>query len=1178
MAEFRLTEQQQMAVDTGGAAVLVSAAAGSGKTKVLVDRVMRRICDPQDPKDIHSFLIITYTKAAASELRGKIAAAIGAALAERPDDRHLQRQLSRIYLAQISTVHSFCTSILRDYAHELGLYPDFRVAEEQETALWQQQAMEETLAWAYGAMQELPEVGAFLDRLGAGRDDRAAATILMQAYNSVGCHADPEGWIDACLNTLEQDGCTDIAKTPWGKSIMENFMLLLGEQIGAMERGLHRLAEYPAIEEKYGPTFRENIAQLRYLRDADSWDELRRRIPDLGSLKPVRGQDKETLERLRRPRKQCVEWLKKEQKAFALSSDEGLEELRQGAPVIRGLFRLLREFTARYRAIKQRRRTLDFGDLEQEALRLLRHRGTFSPTPVAREIGRRYCEIMVDEYQDSNAVQDAIFTAVSDGGRNLFMVGDVKQSIYRFRLADPGIFLEKYRAYADAAGAADGQDRRVVLSRNFRSRPEILSAVNDIFRLTMSEWVGDLHYGDNEALYPGAQFPPLDGPRVEFHCLDTKEKDDDDSKRTLEARLTAKRVAELLRSGTPVTGSAGLRPVEPSDIVILLRSVHSQAPDYLQALRDQGIAAISDQSDDILQTAEVSILMSYLQILDNPHQDIPLLSVLLSPVFGFSAADAACVRENRRTGDFYDALLDYSRDHDVFSDFLAQFDALRRRAWQEPAGALVAAVCEETGLRDVFCAMPDGEQRLENLQSVYLMAAGFDPDGPGRLHDFLRKIEQQRQRGITGTGARNPNAVRLMSIHKSKGLEFPVVIVAGLSTRFNNADERQAVQIHSVLGTGCDVVDLERRIRYPSLAKQAILIRMKQEQMSEELRVLYVALTRPKDLLIMIYASASLRSKLENIADLLRADGPVSLTRGADSIGHWVLMAAMRRAEAGELFALGGRPEETVVSDAPWQIRLWTPEQLPPVETQELPQPVSREAVDAAEVEAAISFRYPHAAATAAPSKLTATQLKGRFLDRESAEGAAERHDREYTLRPPIFLQGQRPLSPTEQGTAVHLAMQYIRYACCTGLEGVQQELQRLVEAGFLLPQQAQCVPPEKILALFSSPLGIRILRAPEAVREFKFSLLVDGGEYDAALSGERIMLQGVTDCCLLEADGLCVIDFKTDRVQPGRESERAEHYRGQLEAYAAALSRIFERPVKEKILWFFATDTAVVL
>lgn len=1176
MAEIQLTPQQRLAVDCDGGELLVSAAAGSGKTKVLVDRVMRRICDENEPQNINRFLIITYTRAAASELRAKIAAAISKRLAQHPENRHLQRQLSLIYLAQISTVHSFCMNILRDYAHELGIYPDFRIADETETALWMEQAIEQTLAAAYEDLEASPDRRAFLDHLGAGRDDRGAAVILMQAYRSVQCHPDPQEWIGKCLRSLELEHCTDMADTPWGRHLMQAFACLLDEQIQSMERGLARLSENEAVQEKYGPTYQENLAQLRQLRQLETWDALYHgRIRDFGRFKPVSGLDNEEKERFRRPREQCKKLVGKAQSVFSMSSQEALEELRSCAPVIRGMIELLQDFTAHYRAIKQRRRAMDYNDLEHEALRLLCEPGTGEPTPAAKEIRARYCEIMVDEYQDSNAVQDRIFSAVSQDGTNLFMVGDVKQSIYRFRMADPGIFLRKYQTFSDAAVAAPGVPRRVMLSNNFRSRAQILSAVNDIFSLCMSPEVGEIRYSAQERLLPGLTMEPAAQPCVELHCIDTGDADGD--KYEPEARLVATRIAGLLRDGAPVRDGGTLRPVAASDIVILLRAMSAQAGIYLKALADQGIRAVSDQSDDILKTTEVSVLLSYLQILDNPHQDISLLSVLLSPMYGFDAETVAQMRVACRSGDCYDAIAAYSAEHGEFSDFLQQYQELRQVSLRRSVGVLVRTVLDKTRLSDVFCAMEDGQRRLENLQTIYLLASRFDPDGPGRLHDFLSHIERMRERGIPGGETSAKNAVRLMSIHKSKGLEFPVVIVAGLSRQFNREDDRRPVQIHPELGMGADVVDLRRRVKYSSLAKQAVLARQRSERLSEELRVLYVALTRPKDLLIMTYASAHLQSELQAISDQLTPDGPVSLSRSARCLGHWVLMAAMRRGEAGQLFDLGGKPDETVVLPDPWLIRLWTTTQLPEVRTgrtmtEEAPETHNTDA------EKWIAFHYPHAAATTFPAKMTATQFKGRDLDEESMDHTPPAKSREPALRQPLFLRGARPLSPMEQGTAVHLAMQYIRYEKCLTQQGVAAELARLTEEGFLLAGQVQCVRPEKITALFSSELGRRILRAPEVVREFKFSILVDAGQQDPALAGEKLMLQGVTDCCLLEDDGLCVIDFKTDRVVPGEERARAEHYRGQLAAYSEALSRIFLRPVKERCLYFFATDTAVFL
>ena len=1172
MAEMKRTPQQQLAVDCEGGALLVSAAAGSGKTKVLVDRVLRKLCDPSHPQNINDFLIITYTRAAASELRGKLAAAIGKELARQPGNRHLQRQLSRIYLAQISTVHAFCTEIIRDYAHELELYPDFRVAEERECAQWQEQAMEETLEQAYRTLDEHPEEQAFLDLLGAGRDDRAAPAILMQAYHSVQCHPDPEGWIDRCLAQLDAGQYADAAQTPWGALLLEDFQQFLDEQQLLLQRALELAQSEPVTADKYAPVLAQNLEQLRALRALDTWDALHNApVESFGTLGRVtKFDDKEFLERIKRARKSCWEQLQKKQAVFSASSAEALAELAQTAQAIRGMFSLVRRFSEAYRAVKQRRRALDFGDLEHEALRLLRRRDG-SPTPQAREIAGRYAEIMVDEYQDTNAVQDTIFRLVSRAGQNLFLVGDVKQSIYRFRLADPGIFLQKYRSFGPAEQAQPGEGRHVLLSKNFRSQPEILQAVNDICSLCMSEAVGDLRYGPDEALYPGLAPAPLPQPRVELHCIETG--DGEQSKRQVESEFVAARIARLLRQPCLTGPDGALRPARPEDIVILLRSPRSQAGFYAAALRALNIPCVCDQSDDILQTPEVQVLLSLLQVVDNPHQDIPLISVLASPVLGYTAEQVAQVRAGRRTGDFYDALRQDAAQRPDFRPFLTLLEQLRQQAQEQPVRTLLPSILAQTRLDAIFGAMEGGAQRLENLQTLLDLAAGFDPDGPGRLADFLRVIERQRERGIDGAGRQRPDAVHILSIHKSKGLEFPIVVLAGLSTKFNEQDARQPVQIHPELGAGCDVVDLRQRIRYPTIAKKAIILRAAQQSQSEELRVLYVALTRPKELLILSYATAGLAARLRALTDALDPAHPEPLARQAGSLGHWVLMAALCRPEAGELFALGGRPETLLSYETPWAIHAWSA--ADPVWRQPQAQSAAAAPVwqpDFAAAQAAIDFAYPHLAACQAPTKLTATQLKGRFLDEESAQQARV-PVKTAPLRKPLFLQGKKPLSRTERGTAVHLAMQYIRYEACTDRDGVAQELARLVEQGFLLPEQAACVEPEKLVTLFRGPLGREILQAPQVVREFKFSLLVDAALYDPALADEELMLQGVTDCCLVKPDGLWVIDFKTDAVRPGQEDRTAQRYRGQLEAYSQALARIFQRPVQRKLLYFFATD-----
>ncbi len=1170
MAEIQLTAAQQAAVDDRDGALLVSAAAGSGKTKVLVDRLMGYVCDPVHPRDINEFLIITYTKAAAAELRGKISAELSRRLAQRPEDRHLQRQLSLVYLTEISTVHAFCASLLRAYAHERNLPSDFRVAEEAEIRQLRERTLEALLEEAYGQPDEALLAAA--DQLGAGRDDRGLAAAVETLCQAALCHPYPRRWLGQCREALGQTG-GGCAGTVWGAYLLERFRDFLGDQRAALARALADMAGIPALEKSYAPCFRELLEQVEALAAVADWDGLAAAIPDsFGRLKAVRGfDDKALLTRLKAVRSRCQDGLKDWRTIFGGGDREAMEDLRRSALALEGALSLAERLLERLTAEKRRRRLLDFSDLEQEAIGLLTDAATGRPTAAAREIAQRFAEVLVDEYQDSNEIQEAIFSAVSQGDRNRFLVGDVKQSIYRFRLADPGIFLAKYRAFPPAAQAAPGEPRKLLLSENFRSRPEILSAVNDVFRAVMSEAVGDLTYGDDEALRPGRPFPPAADTPVELHCLEAG----DEGKAVTEPRFVARRVARLLREGRLETED-GTRPIVPEDIVILLRSVNSAAPAYVEALQALGIPCASDRGQSLFDTREVETLLAILQVLDNPRRDVALAAALTSPAFAFTAQELADIRAADRQGCFYDALLAAAATMEKARAFLGQLERLREQARWLPLHSLVRLVCRETGLEAVFGAMEGGDRRRANLEAFAAFAAGR---GAVTLMDFLEDMETRRRQGqgLPVDDRAGPSAVRIMSIHRSKGLEFPVVILADLSRRFNSEDLRRGVLTHPTLLVGGSVVDREAGVRYPTVAKKAIALALERESVSEELRVLYVAMTRAKSRLILTYCSKFLRTELETVA--AAADRPVSpaFAAAVKNPGMWVLAAAMTRTEAGALFRVGGEPRTAQVSPDPWRICYHEAggETAP-----EMPLPAAAPAApdgqalpDGETVRRRLAFRYPHLAAAEAPSKVTATQLKGRDMDREAEEGGVA------FLKPPAgrrrrprFITEARGLTAAEKGTANHLFLQFADYAACRTAEGVAAELARLVEREFLTAEQAEAVERERMAALFTSPLGERLL-AGNVVREMKFSLLVDGSLYDPRAAGEELLLQGVVDCLLDEPDGLTVIDFKTDRVRPGGEGERAAYYAGQLRAYALALARIYQKPVRRRILYFLATD-----
>ena len=1178
MSEVKLTVAQQAVVDDRGGALLVSAAAGSGKTKVLVDRLLSRILSETEPRNIDEFLMITYTKAAAAELRGKILTAMQEKLAEMPGNRHLQRQLTRIYLADISTVHAFCSNILRENAYRIDIPADFRMMEELETRALRQRVMDQTILEAYTAMD--PDFQAFADTLGSGRDDKSIGEITGSIYEKAQSHRDPERWLDRCAEQFLFPEDADYGGTVWGRVLLSGLHRFLDDAIGEMEAACRCMEGDPALEKAYLPVFRSNLEQLLALRSCESWTQVHQfGVPDFGKLKAVRKcDDPDRKEMAQFVRKQCSDELKKRLRCFKLTSEEASAETASIAPAIRGALQLTKDFTRRYRKEKRRRHVLDFSDLEHETIRLLYGSSECRTTAVAREISERYCEILVDEYQDSNEVQDAIFRAISRQEQNLFMVGDVKQSIYRFRLADPGIFLQKYKTYVPYLEAKDGEPRKILLSENFRSKKEILHGVNDVFSRAMSERTGELNYGEEEALRAGLEFPATNYAPVELHCIENDledwEEGSEPGKNRIEAAFVAGRIAELLRDGTQISDRGELRPVRPEDIAILLRSPRSAAGDYLEALQELGISCISDTGEDILKSTELQVLTSLLEVVENPHQDIPLLAVLASPLWGFDASTLASIRGRDHVRDYFDML--QQSELPRAKRFCAELEQLRDVSETDGLVALFDAILQRTDAAAVFGAMKGGAVRKSNIDVLRGLVCAHARNG-GDLVSFVRSLQDLRETGIPLQNGEITGAVTLTSIHKSKGLEYPVVILAGLSKAFNMDDLRKPVLVHPDLGVASNVTDVSLRMRYPSAAKQAVSGLLRQEAVSEELRVLYVGMTRARDLLIMTYCSDFMRTKLRKLVQLSGCATDMQLSAQAASEGDWILAEALRRTEAGELHELAGKPFETSVSEEPWIIRLHSGTEVLRRQTVPLEAAAPRTEASLPEREDLIrmlDYCYPHAAASLLPSKLTATQLKGRGLDEEVSEHAGKPVPQKRQRRIPAFL--QQEMTAAEAGTALHLAMQFIRYEACTDEAGVAAELDRLATAEFLSKAQREAVDSGRILRFFRSELGQRVLQAKEVRREFKFSVLIDAGVLDPASAGEEILLQGVTDCCLVEADGIVVIDFKTDRVLPGQEAEKAEYYRGQLQGYAAALTRILEKPVKETYLYFFASDSAV--
>ncbi len=1166
----KLTPQQAQAVRDRGGKLLVSAAAGSGKTKVLVDRLLTYLTDPQDPANLDEFLIITYTKAAASELRGKIAAKLTEQIAQEPEHRHLQKQMQRLFLTKISTVHGFCGDLLREFAYKLDIAPDFRVADENECRELRETVLMDLLDRAYEQAGEDEDFRAFVDTQGLGRDDRLVPEIIQKVYDSAKCHLDPEGWLQKCLEDAAVDGAADASETVWGRYLIEDLFDYIDAQLYVLRQCAAELDRCDGME-KAAVNIRDTLYQLERLRSSHSWDEIvSRRNIDYGRLTfPRKNPDPDLTEQVKAARNACKKGLEKKLHSFSDPSEQVLGDLEQAGAGARGLVSLVRQFDQDYRQVKRSRRCLDFSDLEHRTLDLLLGKSRTSPTAAASEVGRRFREILVDEYQDSNAVQDAIFSALTREKQNCFLVGDVKQSIYQFRLADPGIFLEKYTAFAPAGQAVPGEGRKVLLSHNFRSGGEVIAAVNDVFQTCMSPRVGGLAYGEAEALREGMPHEPLPEPGVELQAIAVRE----DTYRE-EADYVAQRIQAMLQSGAPVRGTDGFRPVEPEDIVILLRSPGSVGGDFQRALEARGIRCTSGGGVDLLQTQEIATLRSFLQTIVNPRQDIPLVSTLASPIFGFTADDLASIRSGRKAGSVYDALL--KSELPKAKRFRQTLEVLRREARMNSLTMLLERVFSLTRLDSVYGAMAGGDAKQANLQAFYQLACDFEGGSLRDLGQFLDHLDALEGRGLISAGTASAGAVTIMSIHKSKGLEFPVVFLCGLSRLFNRESMQAQILCDKELGLGLSVADTAARVRYPSISKRAIAAKMAAESLSEELRVLYVAMTRARDRLIMTYAVKNLAADLQDIALRLDFDGGSLLCRDVVCPGEWVLLAAIQHTEAGELHALGGRPSQTRLGEYPWKISV---SDAPETGGNAAALPEQRRAMPDGAVDAlkrSLSFQYAHIPATLAPSKQTATGRKGRVKDAEAAEFTQESRHPQRAWRSPSFLSEQK--DATAYGNAIHAAMQYIRYESCTSREAVKQEVERMVDQGFLKAEQGSMVDCERLAAFFATGLGRKLRSGTPYLREFKFSILDDGGHYGQGLDGERVLLQGVVDCALFEEDGITVLDFKTDRVTEETLASRAESYRPQVQAYAEALSRIYEKPIKGQYLYFFQLGTYVKL
>lgn len=1333
------SDDQWRAIAESGDDILVAAAAGSGKTAVLVERIIRKISKEENGFSVDRLLVATFTKAAAAEMRQRIREALDRELEENGENDHLRRQLSLLGKASITTLHSFCLEVIRRYYQMIPIDPGFRILNEHEAEMMRQELLEELLEEKYGEVGADGEDSIFVqlaDWFSGERSDDAVHALIQRLHDYARSHPWPAQWLRDTAADFSLPDTESLGGTPWVLSILEEAKLTLAGAASQLMQG-REIALQPGGPAPYAENLTTDLEMANALQDAVNerpWAELYDIFMEVyfGKLKACKKDStdpglQEMVKELRDSVKKSILDLQKA--LFGRPPEVFLKELNEAAPLMAELAETVVAFGERYRIEKAGRGLVDFSDLEHYCLQILRHPdstpGHSLPSDAAMEYRAQFDEVLLDEYQDTNSVQEEIVRLISrETPGNRFMVGDMKQSIYRFRLAEPGLFLDKYRSFGshpidDPSEITNESSSGSVidLARNFRSRMEVVNAVNMIFRQIMNETVAEINYDERAELVYGANFPGAaeKGPDTffapELLLIDrgsTAGKSDETSEdgeaplqeseaiesetAQLEARAIARRISQMtgMTGGSPLLiydkGLKIMRPVIYGDIVILLRSARIWTPLIIEELRMEGIPAYGDLNKGYFEATEVEIALSLLKIVDNPQQDIPLAGVLRSPVVGLTEEELATVRMCSQ-GPYFQAVQmavgmqdakEAEEEYDLFSahviesastvennvlpdkdlpqispelkrklrHFLEQLESWRNAARQGSLSELIWRIYGESGYLEWVGGLPGGSQRQNNLKALYDRAVQFENDTAARgLFRFLVFISRLRENGgdlgVAGGGGEEGNGVRIMTIHKSKGLEFPVVFVAGMAKQFNRQDLHSPFLMHKELGFGPRFVERETRVSYPTLPYLAINRRTRLELLAEEMRVLYVALTRPRDKMILVGTVRDLPRKIaswssvQNRDELLLADH--LLARGRSYL-DWVGPALIRHPAAAILRKLGGSEGtvSTVLHNdvSNWSISVQNASELnsgaflPTDQTEEkveerqavLEALHKGEAVNIYETETSdeiarrLEWNYPYAAASGIPAKTSVTELKALLSlqeqpsfdlleegnsttsietdKRPSVAGADSLH-----LRRPKFMK-KRSLTPAERGTAYHTVMQHIPLEGSVDPRVVEETLARLQRVAILTAEQVEAVAPDQIEAFYTNELGRRLIASSWKLREMPFSYMVPAGEAYRGLDymneavselspennkegfSEAVLIQGVIDCLFREEDRIILLDYKTDSVlehQGGIEALK-EKYRFQLELYSKALHDILGEPISEIWLYFFDGDHAVKL
>ena len=1192
MSEVKWTEEQSQAIHEKGSNILVAAAAGSGKTAVLVERIINKIIEEEI--DIDKLLVVTFTNAAASEMRERILNAIYKKIEEEPTILRLQKQITLLNKSNICTIHSFCLDVIRNNFYEINISPNFRIGDTAEIELLKEEVLDELFEDLY-----LKEDEGFLKLLEiytSYKDDEPLKDIVKSIYNFIQSAPFPEKWLAEKVKLFDIDiENTDFAETVWGKIILNNYKECIEENILGLKKIKKELEAENELE-KFSQAIRLDIENLESLLvNLNSWDksyELAKTFSFVRwpSSKKI---NSETPAFVKEKRDMINAKFKKlKDSIFIYTSAEVLSDLKNMYEVLNLLQAIILKFNENYKKAKLERNIIDFNDIEHLALKILikDEDGKYVPSEIAKKYQDKFEEIAIDEYQDSNMVQEYILTSISKGN-NIFMVGDVKQSIYKFRQAMPELFLNKYKTYKLKKEKTEADDLKIQLFKNFRSRKNILDTTNIIFQEIMSKDLGDVDYNEDEYLNLGANYeePQLENidfaGKTEINIINLEDttkdsqEDEEDNVKTeriensiLEARYVAQKINELINSNYYVLDKKeGYRKVTYKDIVVLLRSTTELSPIYEKEISDLGMPVYSETSTEYLNSVEIQLIMSCLKIIDNPMQDIPLVTVMRSMIGGFTDNDLIEIRLADKYENFYESAVKSRIQvneelRNKIDSFLELINHWREASEFLALDELIWKIYMDTGYYNYVGLMQNGKLRQANLKMLFERAKQYESASFKGVFNFINFIDKLKLRnndlGAAKIIGENENVIRIMSIHKSKGLEFPVVFLSSTGKNFNLKDLREKILIHQEIGFGPNYENSELKIEYPTLAKEAIKMVSKRESISEEMRVLYVALTRAKEKLIITGIEKDLQKSIESKEKELQ----IYESEDNSKINPKILESYKSYLDWIELVYLKNKIKNSDIFEFNVVSKTEILNQTVESETERKDvlkdianKKVSKENME--KIKNILEWEYKYKDSTEMPSELSVSKIKELSKDTEEKIG--------ITLKKPNFLIEKTELTPAEKGTIMHLCLQKLNYKEEYNLEKLKNMVNNLVNKEIILPKEAESVNYNKILAFLSSNIWKEMQTAKVVEQEKAFYLNLKANEIYQNDAEDEILVQGIIDLYYItNNDELVLVDYKTDYVENNNEQSLEDKYNIQLEIYKKALEESLNRKVDKVYIY----------